>query len=197
MFVTAAFSFAGTELVGLAAAETVISSPKEVSDVKTNPRESVPRACKQVFWRVAIFYIVSLSIIGSIVPYNHPRLGIKDNSADAKASPFVLAVLDAKIPVFPHIVNAVILVAVLSVGNASTFAASRTLEALAEIGHAPKFFAYIDKKGRPMATLALVLAFGPLAFIGASDGGQMFGWLFALCGLSSFFTWYVPETEPC
>ena len=79
----------------------------------------------------------------------------------------------------------------MSVGNASTFAASRTLEALAEIGQAPKFFAYIDKKGRPIATLALVLAFGPLAFIGASDGGQMFGWLFALCGLSSFFTWYV------
>lgn len=132
---------------------------------------------------------MSLSIIGSIVPYNHPRLGVKDNSADAKASPFVLAVLDAQIPVVPHIVNAVILVSVLSVGNASTFAASRTLEALAEIGQAPRIFAYIDKKGRPLATLALVLGLGPLAFAGAYDGGAIFSWLFALCGLSSFFTW--------
>ena len=136
-----------------------------------------------------MFYIVSLSIIGSLVPYTHPRLGIKDNSADVKASPFVLAVLDAGIPVVPDIVNAVILVSVLSVGNASTYAASRTLEALAEIGQAPRFFAYIDKKGRPLATLALVLALGPLAFIGAYDGGIIFDWLFALTGLSSFFTW--------
>lgn len=138
-----------------------------------------------------IFYIVSLSIIGSLVPYTHPRLGVKQNSADANASPFVLAVLDAKIPVVPHIVNAVILISVLSVGNASTFAASRTLEALAEIGQAPRFFAYVDKKGRPLATLGLVLAFGPLAFVGAYDQGKMFGWLFALCGLSSFLTWYL------
>jgi amino acid transporter len=86
-------------------------------------------------------------------------------------------------------VNAVILISVLSVGNASTFAASRTLEALAEIGQAPKFFSYIDKKGRPLATLGLVFALGPLAIIGAYDGGALFGWLFALCGLSSFLTW--------
>jgi yeast amino acid transporter len=136
-----------------------------------------------------LFYIVSLSIIGCIVPFNHPRLGVKANSADANASPFVLAVLDAQIPVVPHIVNAVILISVLSVGNASTFAASRTLEALAEIGQAPRFFAYIDKKGRPLSTLMLTFALGPLALIGAYDGGAMFGWLFALCGLSSFFTW--------
>ena len=142
---------------------------------------------------MTLFYIVSLAIIGSIVPYTHPRLGVKDNSADVKASPFVLAVLDAQIPVVPHIVNAVILVSVLSVGNASTFAASRTLEALAEIGQAPRNFANIDKKGRPLATLATVLALGPLAFVGAYDGGTIFGWLFALCGLSSFFTWYTSE----
>jgi len=117
---------------------------------------------------------------------------VADNSADVKASPFVLAVLDAQIPVVPHIVNGVILIAVLSVGNASTFAASRTLEALAEIGQAPKIFAYIDKKGRPLATLALVFALGPLAFVGAYDKGRMFSWLFALCGLSSFLTWYGP-----
>jgi amino acid transporter len=138
---------------------------------------------------VTLFYVISLAIIGSIVPYTNPRLGVTDHNADAKASPFVLAVLDAGIPVVPHIVNAVILISVLSVGNASTFAASRTLEALAEIGQAPKIFAYIDKKGRPLATLGLVLALGPLAFVGAYDGGNMFGWLFALCGLSSFFTW--------
>jgi len=139
---------------------------------------------------VALFYIVSLSVIGSIVPFTHPRLGVKDNNADANASPFVLAALDAGIPWISHVINAVILISVLSVGNSSTYGASRTLEALAEIGQAPKCFAYIDKKGRPLVTLAVIFAFGPLAFVGAYDGGQLFGWLFALCGLSSFFTWY-------
>lgn len=139
---------------------------------------------------MALFYIISLTVVGCLVPYNHPGLGVKDYSSDVKASPFVLAVMDAGIPVMPHIINAVILISVLSVGNASTFAASRTLEALAEIGQAPRFFAYVDKKGRPLATLALVLAFGPVAFIGCYDGGKLFDWLFALTGLSSFFTWY-------
>ena len=136
-----------------------------------------------------LFYIISLVIVGCLVPYNHPQLGIKDNAADVKASPFVIAVADAKIPVIPHILNAVILVSVLSVGNTSTFAASRTLEALAEIGQAPKFFAYVDKKGRPLTTLGLSWLCGPIAFIGAYDGGVTFAWLFALSGLSMIFTW--------
>lgn len=59
VFVTAAFAFAGTELVGLAAAETA------------NPRKSLPTAIKQVFWRITLFYIVALTLVGLLVPYNH------------------------------------------------------------------------------------------------------------------------------
>jgi yeast amino acid transporter len=142
-----------------------------------------------------LFYIGSLTIIGCIVPYTDPRLGVKDNAADVKASPFVIAADLAKIPIIPHIMNAVILISVLSVGNASTYAASRTLEAMAELGHAPKFFTYIDKMGRPLATLGLVLLAGPIAYIGAFDGGEVFGWLFALISLGMFFTWYLPSQQ--
>jgi amino acid transporter len=187
--VIGSLAFGGTELAGLAAAETVCLLEIS-SDKQSNPRQALPRACKQTFWRVLIFYIVSLTIIGCIVPYTHPQLGVIDNAADAKASPFVIAVNMAQIPIIPDILNAVILVSVLSVGNAATYGASRTLEAMAEIGHAPQFFTYVDKMGRPLATLALVLLTGPIAYIGAFDGGAIFGWLFALCGLSMFFTWY-------
>lgn len=62
VFAIAAFAFGGTELVGLAAAES------------DNPRKSIPAASKQVFWRIAFFYIVNLFIIGLIVPANDPRL---------------------------------------------------------------------------------------------------------------------------
>ena len=75
VFVTAAFTFAGTELVGLASAETA------------NPRKSLPSAIKQVFWRITVFYIVSLAIVGLLVPYTEPRLLGATSIADAAASP--------------------------------------------------------------------------------------------------------------
>ncbi|CAF2608990.1 unnamed protein product, partial [Rotaria sp. Silwood2] len=140
VFVTAAFAFSGTELVGLAAAEAA------------NPRKTIPQATKQVFWRITIFYIVSLTLIGCLVPYTSSRLLNGSSSYDASASPFVIAIEDAGIKVLPSIFNAVILCAVLSVANSSVYGASRTLCALAECGQAPKILAYIDRKGRPLSS---------------------------------------------
>lgn len=178
IFVTAAFAFAGTELVGLAAAET------------GNPRKEVPKASKQIFWRVAIFYIVSLFIVGLIVPYDDPRLTSGTSSYDARASPFVIAINIGMIKALPDIFNAVILVSVLSVGNSAVYGASRTLCGLAQAGQAPKIFAYIDRQGRPMPAVILSLAFGFLAFlIYAEDDSTVFNWLLAISGLSSIFTW--------
>lgn len=139
-----------------------------------------------------MFYMVSLTIIGCIVPYTEPRLLNKEYSSDIKASPFVIAVQNAGIKVVPSIMNAVILISVLSVGNSSTYGATRTLQALAEKGQAPKIFMYIDKRGRPLVTLVLCLALGLIAYIGTipESGNKIFDWLFALSGLSSFFTWY-------
>jgi amino acid transporter len=87
--------------------------------------------------------------------------------------------------------NAVILISVLSVGNSSTYGASRTLQALAERGQAPQIFGYIDKRGRPLATLVLTLGIGLIAYIGTDKekGPLIFDWLLALSGLSTFFTW--------
>jgi amino acid transporter len=178
VFVTAAFAFGGIELVGLTAAEAA------------NPRKTIPRATKQVFWRITIFYIVSLTLIGCLVPYTSPRLLNGASNYDASASPFVIAIEDAGIKVLPSIFNAVILCAVLSVGNSCVYGASPTLCALAECGQAPKIFAYIDRKGRPLSAVALSMLLGFLAYINcAKVGPQMFNWLLAISGLSSFFTW--------
>lgn len=177
VFVTAAFSFAGSELVGLASAETA------------NPRKSLPRAAKQVFWRITLFYIISLCLIGLLVPYNDPRL-IGASSVDAAASPFVLAIRNHGIKGLPSVINVVILIAVLSVGNSAVFGCSRTLTALAEQGFLPKIFGYIDRKGRPLVGIAFTSFFGLLSFIAASPKeGEVFDWLLALSGLSSLFTW--------
>lgn len=179
VFVTAGFAFSGTELVGLAAAEC------------EDPRKTMPSATKQVFWRVTIFYIVSLFLVGLIVPYNNPQLLNSTSSVDIKASPFVIAIQNAGINVLPSIFNGVILISVLSVGNSSTYGSTRTLCALAEIGQAPKFLAHIDKKGRPTYALLIALLFAGLAYINVANvGPQVFNWLVAISGLSAFFTWY-------
>ncbi|PNS17827.1 Cationic amino acid transporter 1 [Sphaceloma murrayae] len=178
VFVSAAFAFAGTELVGLAAAETA------------NPRKSLPTAVKQVFWRIALFYVISLTIVGLLVPYDEPRLLTGSSSADATASPFVIAIQNAGISGLPSVMNVVIMIAVLSVGNSSVYGSSRTLAALAEQGQAPRFLAYIDRRGRPIVAIAIASVIGFLSFIGASDrSSDAFTWMLALSGLSSIFTW--------
>jgi amino acid transporter len=178
VFVTAAFAFAGTELVGLAAAETA------------NPRKSLPTAVKQVFWRITLFYIVSLTLVGLLVPYNDPRLLNGSSSADAQASPFVISITNAGISGLPSVMNVVIMIAVLSVGNSSIYGSSRTLAALAEMGQAPHALAYIDRKGRPLVGIALSSALGFLAFLaGSSKQTDAFNWMLAVSGLSSIFTW--------
>ncbi|KAI9744809.1 MAG: glyceraldehyde-3-phosphate dehydrogenase 1 [Claussenomyces sp. TS43310] len=177
VFVTAAFAFGGTELVGLAAAETA------------NPRKSLPTAVKQVFWRITLFYIVSLTLIGLNVPYTDPRL-LQEGSANAAASPFVIAIEDAGITVLPSMMNVVILVAVLSVGNSAVFGSSRTLAALADQGQAPKILGYIDRKGRPIVAICLASFLGLLAYTADSDkDGTILTWLLATSGLSSIITW--------
>jgi len=175
VFVTAAFAFSGTELVGLAAAET------------QNPRKMIPTATKQVFWRVTFFYLVSLLIVGFLVPYNDPDLL---NGSGSTTSPFVIAIKHARIKALPSIFNAVILISVLSVGNSSTFATSRTLTALAGYGYAPRFFMYVDREGRPLVSLIIVLVFGCLAYIDLSSSSTtVFNWLLSLGGLSALFSW--------
>ncbi|EGX45358.1 hypothetical protein AOL_s00170g65 [Orbilia oligospora ATCC 24927] len=177
VFVTAGFAFAGTELVGLAAAEA------------DNPRKSLPKATKQVFWRISLFYIVSLTLVGLIVPSDDSRL-LNASGGNTAASPFVIAFQLANIAVLPSIFNVVITLAVISVANSCTYGSTRTLHALAERHMLPSWFGYVDSHGRPVFSLIIALLFGCLAFINeAAAGEEIFNWLLALSGLSQFFTW--------
>ncbi|KAF3911177.1 hypothetical protein AA313_de0209363 [Arthrobotrys entomopaga] len=177
VFVTASFAFGGTELVGLGAAET------------ENPRKTLPKATKQVLWRIMIFYVISLLLLGLVVPSDDALLA-NASGAQTKFSPFVRAMTLAGVPVLPSIFNAVILISVISVANTCSYGSTRTIQALAERGHAPKIFAKIDSQGRPIYALILALAFGFLGFIVlAPNGTTIFFWLLSLSGLSNFFSW--------
>jgi amino acid transporter len=173
----ASFAYGGSEIVGLAAAEA------------EDPLKSLPIATKQVFWRIGFFFVGSLFILGLVVPYNNPDL-LNSHGGNSKFAPFVIAIRLAGIKVLPSIFNAIITVSVLSVANSCVFASTRTVQALALRGMAPKIFAYVDSKGRPIWVIVLQLSMGLLAFIGESNrSGMVFDWILALSGLSDLFVW--------
>ncbi|ODV76980.1 general amino acid permease [Suhomyces tanzawaensis NRRL Y-17324] len=177
VFVTAAFSFGGTELVGLTAAEA------------NQPRKSLPKATKQVFWRILMFYMVSLTLITFLVPHTSQQL-MGTSSVDVKASPFVIAITSGGIKGLPSVMNAVILISAISVGSSSVYATSRTLTSLAEQGLAPKICGYIDRAGRPLVAIIITNVFGLISFIAASGKqSEIFSWLMSISALSSIFTW--------
>lgn len=120
VFVTAAFAYNGAELTGLAAAEA------------DDPVKEIPKASKQVVWRIAIFYLVNLLLVGLIVPANTPLY--TGEGSESRHSPFVIAIQLAGIKVLPSIFNAVILIATISVANSCAFGSTRTTQALAANG---------------------------------------------------------------
>lgn len=177
VFVTAAFSFSGTELVGLAAAETA------------NPLKSLPGAIRQVFWRVTLFYILGLTFVGLLVRSDDERL-LGATGGGSNTSPFVIAAKDAGLIGFDSFMNVVILVSVVSIGVSGIYGGSRTLTALADQGYAPKIFTYIDRSGRPLWSVIFILAWGALCYMNlAATGVTIFNWFVALSGLAALFTW--------
>jgi lysine-specific permease len=179
VFLVAGFAFQGTESVGLAAAET------------DDPRRNVPKAIKSVFWRILLFYIGSILIVGTLISYTNPSLLHGDESHVA-LSPFTM--------VFQHLprfgfyaaslMNAVILSAVLSCGNSSMYVASRMLYAMAHSGKAPRLFGRVNARGVPTAALLVTGAVSALAFFSTFIGDQkIYQVFYNASGLSGFLIW--------
>lgn len=178
VLLNAVFAFSGTELIGLAAAETA------------NPRKSLPMAIKQVFWRICLFYLSIILLIGLVVRHDDPRLVDGVNESDANASPLVIAFQEAGVQVLPSVINAVILVSVLSVANSAVFGSSRTLAALGALRQAPKLLAYVDRRGRPLMAIGVAAVVGLLAYLAdLEERHKVLEWLVGIGALSSVFTW--------
>lgn len=127
-------------------------------------------------------------IVGLIVRYDDIRL--LGDSSDPSTSPFIIAIQDAGLEGLDSVMNVVILVSVLSVANASFFASSRVLAALADQGQAPRALRYIDRKGRPIAAVCLSALVGLLSYMGTGVRTDVIlDWLVALSGLSSMISW--------
>ncbi|WOO78139.1 putative amino-acid permease [Vanrija pseudolonga] len=174
VFVTASFAYGGTESIAITAGET------------KNPVKNMPRVVKNVFWRILLFYILSIILIGFNVPYNYPNLRTKK----VVTSPFTIVFQMTGAKAAGSVINAVILTSVLSAGNHALFAGVRLLYTLGAEGHAPRVFARLNKQRVPwVATIATALVSGLCfgsSFIGA---GQLWNWLQNLVGVSNQLSW--------
>lgn len=177
----AGFSFQGTEMVGVAAGES------------KDPKKTIPIAIKQIFWRILLFYIVCIFIIGTLVAYNEPSLSLAaegDVIGNVALSPFTLLYEKAGLAFAAGVMNAVILTAILSAGNSGMYSSTRMLFGMACKGSAPKAFAKLDTRGVPMNALYATTAVAALSFLTTVIGqAEVFNWLLNMSGMCGFIVW--------
>jgi amino acid transporter len=177
VFRIAGMAYGGTEMLGLAVSEC------------RRPHRIMPLATKVVFFRLVVFYVGSLLLLGFVVPADSPDLASVGHGA--KTSPFVLAANLAHKPALGNFFNAMIVAALVAMANTSAFASSRALQALCAKGMGPSIFARISpKSGIPIYSLVVAFALGLLAFVTMAPGGEeIFDWLLSLSGISNYITW--------
>ncbi|MGA9489616.1 MAG: amino acid permease [Mycobacterium sp.] len=138
------FSMVGAEVATIAAAET------------PDPERAIQRATNAVAARIAIFFVGSVFLLTVILPWN---------SVQAGSSPFVAALKQIGIPGADHVMNAVVLTAVLSCLNSGLYSASRVLFVLAGQHEAPAQMLKISERGVPYIAIVCSSVVGFLCVI--------------------------------
>lgn len=160
------------------------------------PRRNMKKAISRFVYRLAFFYVCGSLVIGIIVGKSDARLmgALDAGSQGAGASPFVIGIINAGIPVLNHIINAVILTSAFSCGNGFIFGSSRVLHSLAKEGNAPAIFAKCNKHGTPVYAIILGVAISALAYLNvSSSSATVFAWFTNLATVSGFVSWiFVP-----
>ncbi|KAI6141929.1 general amino acid permease [Pisolithus tinctorius] len=173
--VPAAYSVSGFELIAISAAES------------KQPRTNIIRAMKFVVFRLVLFYLCSVIIVGMLVPSNYPGL--------SSQSPFVLAFERAGVKVLPSIINAIIISSAYSSANTCLFTASRILYGLGVQNQAPKVFTTCTKGGIPWVAVIVAGLFSLLAFMTVSSSAStVFNWFVSLSTMCGLIGWTVINT---
>ncbi|MER5807166.1 amino acid permease [Streptomyces sp. NPDC002033] len=166
------FSFMGSEIVTLAAGES------------EDPRRAVTKATNSVIWRIGIFYLGSIFIVLTLLPWN-------DKSIVDKGS-YVAALDSIGIAHAGQIMNVIVLTAVLSCLNSGLYTASRMAFSLGERGDAPKAFAKVTKRGVPAVAILGSVVFGFAAvYFNYAYPDTIFSFLLNSSGAIALFVWLV------
>ncbi|GAB2925100.1 amino acid permease [Nonomuraea fastidiosa] len=177
------FSYIGTEVVSVTAAES------------EDPVRDIPRAARRMITRLALFYVVAIAIVLTVVPWPVTAQG-----GSVTESPFVTVFSAAGVPAAATIMNFVVLTAALSSANTNLYLTTRMMHSLAANGYAPRWTGRLSRAGVPrnalaLSALGLALAAGVsaasesgayLALFGVSVFGALVVWLLILATHQAF-----------
>lgn len=176
--VQSCFAYVGSEVVGIAFGEA------------PNPEKTIRKSSFQSLFRIATFYVIGVFVLGLCVPYDSDILSSNASKGNAAASPFVVAIKLAQIKVMPDVINACLLVFIISSANSDIYIGSRTLYALAKEGYAPKILMLQTKQGIPWVGCLVTSAFGLLAFMNTkSSSATIFGYFSSAVTVFGTINW--------
>ncbi|MGE8064539.1 GABA permease [Pseudomonas sp. NPDC089569] len=169
---TTMFSFIGAEVVTIAAAES------------KNPARQIARATNSVVWRICVFYLLSILMILSIVPWDDPRL--------PEVGSFQRALEIMHIPNAKLVIDIVVLLAVASCMNSQVYTGSRMLYSLAQRGDAPRFLKRVSLAKVPRAAVVCTTVLGVVAtFINYFAPENVFKFLLSTSGAVALLVYLV------
>ena len=139
------FSFMGSEIATLAAGET------------ENPQKAVTKSTNSIIWRIGVFYLGSIFVVVTLLPWNDPSIKEKGS--------YVAALDSLGIAHAGQIMNFIVLTSVLSCLNSGLYTASRMAFSLGQRGDAPRAFGRTNARGVPMTAILASVVFGFVAVI--------------------------------
>ena len=170
-------SYMGVEIIAVTAGEA------------EHPEVTIPRAMRNIVWRLILFYVAAIAIMVAMVPWNETS-----SSSTVSGSPFVTAFVAIRLPFAAAIMNFVVLTAALSSVNTNLYLSTRMLYSLGQEGYVPRWMGKVSRNGVPHLALlastagiiaAILLAiFAPknafLMLYGAAVAGMLFVWFVIL-----------------
>ncbi|WLT03110.1 amino acid permease [Snodgrassella alvi] len=165
------FSYLGIEMIAIAAGEA------------TNPEQAVKTAFKGTFARLLIFYLLALSLIVMLVPW-------QELIQEGSTSPFVSVMKNVGIPFADSILNFIVIVAALSAMNSMLYIATRMMFSLSRANEAPQIFGKVKSNGVPLNALALSSAgIAVAALVYILNPETAFPVMIALSMFGALFSW--------
>lgn len=181
VLVVAGFTYQGTELVAIGAGET------------RDPAKEIPSAIRWTYYGIVSLFLATVLFVGIDIPYDNPDLSSRNaqQGKDASASPLVIIARIGGVETLSHLINAVLLTAVLSAANSDIYSSSRIMIALADEGHAPAWVQRTNRYGTPYFAVLFCSAFGLFGFLKLSPGSgvEVFQWLLQITAIAGFVTW--------
>lgn len=198
-FVQAAFSFGGAQHIAIIAGEAI------------NPRKTIKACVFPIFWRMFLFFVLNVWMVGMCVPSDDADL---KNGAGTLGSPFVIALKRGNVMGLAHAINGFIFLTVISCGVTSVYVSSRSLTALSDVGLIHPIFGKKDSRGRPWLSLTICTLLGGGLYVCISfhistlytrslltlnhsrcylnlnsTGVQVYNWFASLVSIATFMGW--------